>query len=167
MPGTKANPLKWIWALGRSEVCRRAAGGQTERANHQQRHGGDLGDGEDVLHQAAEPDADVVDCGQQDDQGCRQALGPDLVERRDVADKRHVQGPRRQAGGELGQLDELRGILGEDVSDGGDGAALHDGEGRPAVKESEERTIHALEINVLAAGFRDHAGNLSVGERAE
>src|SRR6266571_3166808 len=152
---------------GRCEVGRAAAGRQQEGPEHEQQHGGDFGDSENVLHQAAELDSEVVDRGQQKDNGGSEAFGPDFLEGGHISDEGQVNRPAGSGDRKLRQLYELGGVLGENVTQGGDRAALYDRKNGPAIKERGERTVHSLEENVLAAGFGNHAGNLGIGQCAK
>ena len=95
-------------------------------------------------------------------------FGGEFLERGDIANPRDMKGPLSERAGEFGQMKEmLIAVFGENISDGRNRAGLHDGEDGPAVEVGEERAVHAVEIDVLAAGFRDHAGDFGVGQRAE
>ncbi len=61
-----------------------------------------------------------------------------------------------------------KGMIGrQQGGQGGNGGALrHPGLG-PSVDESEKRAVGGIQINVFAAGFRQHGGKLGVGQRSE
>ncbi len=166
--GKQRQPMRMDDRAARSEVCRAAAGRQQERAEHQQKHGRNLRDSENVLHQAAEPDAEVIHRRKQNDQRRRQAFSAEVLQWRNVADAGDMDRPARGSPRQLRHVREiLIGVFREDVSHGGNRAGLDDRKDGPTIKEGRERAVHPIEIDILAAGLRDHAGNLRVRERPE
>ena len=149
------------------EIGNAAARGQEERAEKKQRHGDDFGDREYVLHNAAKSDADVIHGREAEHQRGGQPLDTNFCKRCDVTDEAKMDGKSCDRTAELGKFYKLRGVFRKDIRDGGDGTGLDHREHGPAIKIGEEGAKHAVEIDILAAGFGDHAGNLRVGKRAE
>src|SRR5882757_1202418 len=91
----------------RGEMSDAAARGEEAGSEHEQNHGSDFADGEDVLNEAAEPYTKIVDGGEHNDERGGETFDTDVFEGGDVTDEWKVNGPESQGTGKLGQFDVL------------------------------------------------------------
>ena len=131
-------------------VCQLAQGVEDQQGQAHQR--GDLGHGEEVLHELAELEAPEVEPGEESDDRDGQELRRGDVEASGLEEDVLL--------GEPGQ--EHARVLGEGHRDSRDGAGLDDQEQRPAVEEARQRAVGLAQVDVLAARVGDHARQLAV-----
>src|SRR3954469_2537078 len=98
-------------ALG-GEIGEAGAGWKKECAEHQRRHGCDFSNSEDVLDDAAELHADVVDGGEEKNDHGGESFDADVFEWSHIADKREMQGPGSNGRREFWQMNELSSVFG-------------------------------------------------------
>src|SRR3954452_22004406 len=117
---------------GGSEIYGSSSGRRQEGGTEKSEHSGELRDGEDILDQTAKPHTEVVDRGQEENDGHRDSFHADLFERNNVADERDLEGPLRGRTGEFRKADKLRAVFREDIGESGYGSGLDDRKNGPA-----------------------------------
>ena len=130
-----------------------------------------LGHSEDVLHQRAELHTEDIHGGQGNDNGdSGQIRGADAdlhiaKHHRSHIDGRHMRDvPQPMRAGDSWKEDAEK--FAEGHANRGYGSGLDDKKQRPSVEKAPQRTQRFAQVDILAAGFGHHGGQLTVAERA-
>src|SRR4029077_19702361 len=128
-----------------------------ESENHKGGHGGELGPGGNILQQRAPAQADDIHVSKDGDQKQAEHMRPNNRHAGEQENEMVLRNNRKY----------LTRVRGGSDREGGDGAAVGDGEQHPSVKKGDEVAVSFAKINVLPARRGKQGPEFSEGGTAE